>query len=70
MWWKEYQDVRPDDPLLQEQVEPGQGIVGCEMHGLYGWGERYSRPITSTSTHHSRGFFSYLRTLFTSKPNT
>lgn len=67
MWWKEYEDMRPDDPLLQAQVEPGEGIVGCEMHGLYGWGERYSLPSHYTAPLKRRGLFFYLHTLFTSK---
>lgn len=60
MWWKEYADVRPDDPLVKEPVEPGKGIVGCEMHGFYGWGERYSLPPPPKP----RGIRAYLRTLF------
>ena len=30
-----------DQPLKRERVEPGKGIVGCEMHEDFGWGERY-----------------------------
>jgi len=39
MWPKSYKDYPVDSPLIQEQVEPGKGIVGCEMHDLNGWGE-------------------------------
>lgn len=38
MWFKEYRDYPTDRPLIKEQVEPGQGIIGCEMHDLNGWG--------------------------------
>lgn len=38
MWFKEYRDYPIDKPLIQEQVEPGRGIIGCEMHDLNGWG--------------------------------
>lgn len=60
MWWKEYEDVRPDDPLVQERVEPGNGIVGCEMHGFYGWGERYAHAPSTKR----QGIIGYLRALF------
>ena len=38
MWFKEYRDYPIDRPLIKEQVEPGDGIIGCEMHDLNGWG--------------------------------
>lgn len=38
MWFKEYRDYPTDRPLIKEQVEPGNGIIGCEMHDLNGWG--------------------------------
>lgn len=38
MWFKEYRDYPADRPLIKEQVEPGHGIIGCEMHDLNGWG--------------------------------
>ncbi len=44
MWFKEYQDYPIDSPNIQEPVEPGKGIVGCEMHEVYGWGERIHTP--------------------------
>lgn len=37
MWFKEYHDYPIDKPLIKEQVEPGHGIIGCEMHDLNGW---------------------------------
>lgn len=41
MWFKEYRDYKIDDPLIKDKVFPGQGIVGCEMHDLNGWGEEF-----------------------------
>jgi len=38
MWHKEYRDYRLDSPLKKERVEPGKGIIGCEMAELNGWG--------------------------------
>jgi hypothetical protein len=38
MWFKEYRDYPIDHPLIKEKVEPGNGIIGCEMHDLNGWG--------------------------------
>jgi hypothetical protein len=38
MWFREYRDYRIDRPLIKEKVEPGKGIIGCEMHDLNGWG--------------------------------
>lgn len=44
MWSKSYKDYPPDTPLVQQQVEPGKGIVGCEMHDLNGWGNSLHVP--------------------------
>lgn len=41
MWWIEYEDYKPDRPLIKDEVGPLQGIVGCEMHDLNGWGGDY-----------------------------
>lgn len=41
MWFKEYKDYPIDYPLVQEPVESGKGIIGCEMHELSGWGEEW-----------------------------
>jgi hypothetical protein len=38
MWQKEYRDYKKDQPLVKQRVEPGRGIIGCEMHELNGWG--------------------------------
>lgn len=50
MWPKVYRDYPVDKPLIKYPVEPGHGIIGCEMHELNGWGntlhvpsEKYSR---------------------------
>lgn len=44
MWPKSYRDYKKDEPLVKEKVESGQGIVGCEMHDLNGWGESRHVP--------------------------
>jgi len=41
MWPKSFKDYPEDLPLVKQQVEPGKGIVGCEMHDLNGWGETW-----------------------------
>lgn len=38
MWFKRYKDYPIDAPLLQETVESGKGVIGCEMHDRNGWG--------------------------------
>ena len=38
MWPKSYRDYKVDKPLKQKMIEPGKGIIGCEMHELNGWG--------------------------------
>ena len=43
MWFKEYRDYPIDRPLIKQQVEPGDGIIGCEMHDLNGWGSELHR---------------------------
>lgn len=47
MWWKEYKNTPPDTPLKKERIEPGKGIVGCEMHEINGWGLQVHRPEKS-----------------------
>lgn len=39
MWPKKYRDYKTDQPLNKETVQPGHGIIGCEMHELNGWGD-------------------------------
>lgn len=41
MWPKFYKDYPVDTLMIQYPVEPGKGIIGCEMHELNGWGELY-----------------------------
>lgn len=38
MWHKEYRDYGIDKALIKYQVQPGKGIIGCEMHEINGWG--------------------------------
>lgn len=44
MWPKSYRDYPTDKPLVKNTVEPGKGIVGCEMHDLNGWGNTVHIP--------------------------
>jgi hypothetical protein len=45
MWHKEYKDYPTDTPLIQQQVRPNHGTIGCEMHDLNGWNESHHRPV-------------------------
>jgi len=49
MWFREYRDYKIDQPLLQAQVEPSHGIIGCEMHDLNGWGTTLHHPLPKQS---------------------
>ena len=44
MWDREYRDYKPDEPLRKQNLESGRGIVGCEMHEIFGWGSRLHTP--------------------------
>lgn len=44
MWPKVYRDYPPDQTLKKSRVEPGKGIIGCEMHDLNGWGNSLHVP--------------------------
>lgn len=44
MWPKSYKDYKKDESLMKYQVEPGHGIIGCEMHELNGWGSSFHIP--------------------------
>ncbi len=57
MWFKEYRDYKVDTPLIKEQIEPGRGIIGCEMHDLNGWGDEIH--------HHRKSGKSFLREFIT-----
>lgn len=43
MWFKQYRDYPIDRPLIKERVEPGHGIIGCQMHEINGWGSNFHR---------------------------
>jgi hypothetical protein len=58
MWFKEYRDYETDKPLIKEQVDPTDGIIGCEMHDLNGWGT----TVHETFPRKARGFFATLLT--------
>jgi hypothetical protein len=45
MWHKEYRDYETDQPLIKCQVYPEDGIIGCEMHDLNGWGNTIHKPL-------------------------
>lgn len=40
MWPKKYRDYKEDEPMIKQQIEPGQ-LPGCEMHELNGWGTTF-----------------------------
>jgi hypothetical protein len=44
MWSKSYKDYQTDQSLTKNQVAPGRGLIGCEMHDLNGWGETNHHP--------------------------
>lgn len=44
MWPKSYKDYLKDKELIKNPVEPGKGIIGCEMHEFNGWGISYHKP--------------------------
>ena len=48
MWHKEYRDYPIDTPLIKHQVQPGHGIIGCEMHEINGWGSEHHIPLQTS----------------------
>jgi hypothetical protein len=46
MWKNTYKDYKPNTQFVQQKVESGKGLIGCEMNELNGWGENrsISRP--------------------------
>lgn len=63
MWFKEYRDYKTDQSLVKYTVEPGHGIIGCEMHDLNGWGN-----TLHMDKKRKKGFFSsLLSSLFDTK---
>jgi hypothetical protein len=43
MWHNTYKDCPHDTLLKKEEVSPGKGIIGCEMHERNGWGDTHRR---------------------------
>lgn len=65
MWHKEYKDYPRDEPLKKERLYPSNGIVGCEMHEINGWGDTIHHPATKNK---KRGrFHRWLASLFGKK---
>jgi hypothetical protein len=60
MWFRIYHDYPPDRPLIKYTVEPGKGIIGCEMHELNGWGTERHKPRKARK----KGFWTTLLSLF------
>lgn len=46
MWRNIFKDHPIDSPYTYECIEPGKGIIGSEMHEIYGWGHKYQIPIS------------------------
>jgi len=44
MWPKSYRNYPVDLPVIKYPVEPGKGIIGCEMHEINGWGNTFHVP--------------------------
>lgn len=57
MWPKNYRDYKTDEPNVKNNVGPGKGIIGCEMHEINGWGNTLHHPEKK-----KRGFFGTLIT--------
>jgi hypothetical protein len=60
MWPKNFKDYPEDAPLKKEQVTPGNGIIGCEMHEQMGWGETHHEPKKPAKEGLIRKFLKYL----------
>lgn len=45
MWHRAYKDYPIDEQVIKYQVEPSHGIIGCEMHEIYGWGNSLHVPV-------------------------
>lgn len=59
MWPKNYKDYPVDTPLKKEQLKPGKGLVGAEMHDLNGWGTEIHCYLPKPKGR-IRRFFDYL----------
>jgi hypothetical protein len=44
MWKNTYKDYKPDEKFTHKSVEPGKGIIGCEMNETFGWGAQPPPP--------------------------
>ncbi len=60
MWPKAYKDYKTDESLVKYPVEPGKGVIGCEMHDLNGWGNSLHIPAPKKK----KGFFSRMKNRF------
>ncbi len=60
MWPKSYKDYPKDTPLVQNRVEPGKGIIGCEMSEPNGWGEQLDIPPKTRKEGLSTTFWKWL----------
>lgn len=69
MWFKEYRDYPIDTPLIKYKVEPGHGIVGCEMHEINGWGNTLQWQRMPKKRGLIRTLFDNLFKKFTKKSN-
>jgi hypothetical protein len=63
MWPKSYKDYPVDQPLIQNPLEPGKGIIGCEMDELNGWGDH----IHFRARKKKKGIFTRLMNFFKRK---
>ncbi len=64
MWYREFSDYKPDEPLNKQTIETGRGIIGCQMHEIFGWGNRLHHP-----QERKKGFLSTLLTRVFAKKN-
>lgn len=69
MWPKSYRDYKIDEPLKKYKVEPGQGIQGCEMHDLNGWGNLLHVPLKKQKKGLVRTLLETLFKKFSNHPN-
>lgn len=60
MWFREYRDYPIDTPIIKEPVEPGKGIIGCQMHEINGWGNTIDFSPQKKRKSRIGTFFSYL----------
>ncbi|MCB1136552.1 MAG: hypothetical protein KDK78_09810 [Chlamydiia bacterium] len=44
MWFRDFKDIPNDTPVKRQQVEPGHGIIGCEMHEICGYQQAQHSP--------------------------